>query len=318
MIVVPVVHQKAVSVQKQSGVSIRGICEVYSMLGQKDCDAKEFFAVFRINRHKTADLEKCDGGFRSLFGDNPAESTLLKELEKMRMLGGTARGVGNYISDVCGDGRWWYVRYRADKEHSELHGRRISLSDGCCCGGQISLLTEAADQTLCGMLDGFLPIAVLSETASGEWYLSDMNERMAELVKAGRMSGEQLSDSDIFRTVLSSKRASFGRVQSGDSENGILRCMAGAHPMLVHGTVRYVLVYLIVLEEYERLNSRLFDQLTPSERNVMQYAVEGMDNKTISAVLKISEGTVKRELYACYQKLGVCNRVEALMKFYEY
>lgn len=275
---------------------------------------EEFFAVFKVGKCKTVRLEKFDRGFKKLFANSGVKKNIF---ESMNIFNPDMGSVRKCISDVCGDGRWWLVTCKALQEYRELHGRCMNISDDRCIPEQISMLTDmSVDKELSSLLDAFLPATIISRTTGEDWYLSDMNECMAEFVKTGVISSDTMINSTVFKTAVRKNRASFGRINF-NGNNHILRCLAGVHPMLEYGEVRHLLVYLIVLEEYEKRSSELLERLTQSEKNVIQLVVEGLDNKTISAELNITEGTVKRELYACYRKLGVCSRVEALMKLYE-
>lgn len=53
-----------------------------------------------------------------------------------------------------------------------------------------------------------------------------------------------------------------------------------------------------------------WDSLTPTEREVVRLAVEGLNNPEIGARLFMSRGTVKTHLSHVYAKLGVSNRTE--------
>ncbi|MFB4280765.1 MULTISPECIES: response regulator transcription factor [unclassified Nonomuraea] len=50
--------------------------------------------------------------------------------------------------------------------------------------------------------------------------------------------------------------------------------------------------------------------LTPTERTVAEYAVQGLSNPEIAARLFVSRGTVKTHLAHVYAKLHVANRTE--------
>jgi DNA-binding NarL/FixJ family response regulator len=50
------------------------------------------------------------------------------------------------------------------------------------------------------------------------------------------------------------------------------------------------------------------DELTPSERRVVELAVEGLPNKQIASVLYVTAGTVEVHLKHAYAKLGVHSR----------
>ena len=52
------------------------------------------------------------------------------------------------------------------------------------------------------------------------------------------------------------------------------------------------------------------DVLTPSERAVVELAVEGTSNAAIAAVRGVSPRTVDKQLESAYRKLGVASRAE--------
>ncbi|THV57341.1 LuxR family transcriptional regulator [Flagellimonas alvinocaridis] len=51
-------------------------------------------------------------------------------------------------------------------------------------------------------------------------------------------------------------------------------------------------------------------QLTPQERNIVDYILQDMSNKEIAAELFISLSTVKTHINNLYKKLGVSSREE--------
>lgn len=57
--------------------------------------------------------------------------------------------------------------------------------------------------------------------------------------------------------------------------------------------------------------SSAFGRLTPREREVLDYLIDGLSNKAIAQVLSIGEGTVKVHLKAVLRKLNVTNRTQA-------
>jgi DNA-binding NarL/FixJ family response regulator len=50
--------------------------------------------------------------------------------------------------------------------------------------------------------------------------------------------------------------------------------------------------------------------LSPREEEISRLVAEGMSNREVSHVLKISESTVKNSLFHIFEKLGISNRVE--------
>jgi len=55
------------------------------------------------------------------------------------------------------------------------------------------------------------------------------------------------------------------------------------------------------------------DPLTPREQEVLQLVAQGKTNKEIAESLTISEHTVESHVSQIYQKLDVCNRVQAAL-----
>jgi DNA-binding NarL/FixJ family response regulator len=56
----------------------------------------------------------------------------------------------------------------------------------------------------------------------------------------------------------------------------------------------------------------LIDDLTSSERAILDQLAQGLTTREIAQVRHNSEATIKSHLTAIYRKLGVRNRVEAI------
>lgn len=75
---------------------------------------------------------------------------------------------------------------------------------------------------------------------------------------------------------------------------------------------------------HNRLNQQMsrtssFDQetqnpLTPRESEILQHLAQGMANKQIADVLKISPNTVKYHIASIYEKIGATNRADAVIR----
>jgi len=65
-----------------------------------------------------------------------------------------------------------------------------------------------------------------------------------------------------------------------------------------------------VLEE--ETDSRIFEDLTTREREVLKYLVEGHSNKVIASILELQEVTVRAHLKGVFRKLGVSSRTQAV------
>ena len=57
------------------------------------------------------------------------------------------------------------------------------------------------------------------------------------------------------------------------------------------------------------------NKLTKRETEVIKMIIKGYHNSTISEELCISKHTTKAHLASIYEKLGVSNRVQAIVKF---
>ncbi len=60
------------------------------------------------------------------------------------------------------------------------------------------------------------------------------------------------------------------------------------------------------------------DVLSPREKEVMNLILEGLGNREIADVLRISENTVKKYVYEVFNKRGVSNRVALLRQAFQH
>ena len=58
--------------------------------------------------------------------------------------------------------------------------------------------------------------------------------------------------------------------------------------------------------------------LTPREREILTFVIDGSTNRYISSVLQISEGTVKKTVFNAYKKIGINSRVDLIRLCYNY
>lgn len=63
-----------------------------------------------------------------------------------------------------------------------------------------------------------------------------------------------------------------------------------------------------------RVGERLLAQLSPREIDILHLLARGLSNKEIAAQLGVVEGTVKIHITSIFNKLGVCDRTQALIE----
>jgi len=63
-----------------------------------------------------------------------------------------------------------------------------------------------------------------------------------------------------------------------------------------------------------RVGERLLAQLSPREIEILHLLARGLSNKEIAAQLGVVEGTVKIHITNIFNKLGVCDRTQALIE----
>jgi DNA-binding NarL/FixJ family response regulator len=63
-----------------------------------------------------------------------------------------------------------------------------------------------------------------------------------------------------------------------------------------------------------RVGERLLAQLSPREIEILHQLARGLSNKEIAAQLGVVEGTVKIHITNIFNKLGVCDRTQALIE----
>ena len=182
----------------------------------------------------------------------------------------------------------------------------------------IGELSDWKERGICSqMSEVFVPIGLLGRTKDDNWYFRDMNICMANILKEGSISSKGIIDSKIFKKMIEKMDMSIGMVKYRDKAYNINYFYLSAVPIMNNKIISEVLIYMISLGKDGIFKRELFDNLTNRQKKVMALAMEGMENKLISSMLKVSEGTVKRELYDVYKRLGVNSRVEAFLKLYE-
>ena len=122
----------------------------------------------------------------------------------------------------------------------------------------------------------------------------------------------ETSDQDsIVRAFRSGARGIFCRTSSLDV---LLKCIARVHEGQIWATSHELEHLISALQMPLRLvNAAGSDLLSKREREVVQWAGEGLKNREIAWRLSLSENTVKNYLFRVFEKLGISSRVELIL-----
>ena len=157
---------------------------------------------------------------------------------------------------------------------------------------------------------------IISCNTHNDMYFEDINPYLAGLIKEGKINREDLINAHPFRSAIYEKISNFGKISSYNDNGEKTYYIMGAVPVVEGGVAIRIFVFVILAENRDIIDSSVFDGLTPREINVLRLAAEGLNNRHISEALNITEGTTKRELFHCYKKLGVKNKIEIIRKLY--
>ena len=96
-----------------------------------------------------------------------------------------------------------------------------------------------------------------------------------------------------------------------------LRAVAAGDSLLSPSVTRRVIDRMAALPSGEAILDRRLDALTAREREVLEQLARGLSNAEVAAALVIEESTVKTHVKRVLMKLGLRDRVQAVIFAYE-
>ena len=96
-----------------------------------------------------------------------------------------------------------------------------------------------------------------------------------------------------------------------------IKAVAAGDSLLSPSVTRRVVDRMAALPSGEAVLDRRLDRLTAREREVLEQLARGLSNAEIAAVLVIEESTVKTHVKRILMKLGLRDRVQAVIFAYE-
>ena len=96
-----------------------------------------------------------------------------------------------------------------------------------------------------------------------------------------------------------------------------LRAVAAGDSLLSPSVTRRVIDRMAALPSGEAILDRRLDALTAREREVLEQLARGLSNAEVAAALVIEESTVKTHVKRVLMKIGLRDRVQAVIFAYE-
>ena len=195
------------------------------------------------------------------------------------------------------------------------------------------ILAEAPDMEVVGeAVDGEEAVEVVGSTQP-DVVLMDVRMPKVDGVEATRRireaAGEGPGPRILILTTFDLDEYVFAGIQAGasgfllkdalaaDLLSGIRSVAAGDSVVAPSATRRLLERFVDILPAGGRENPTVLDVLTSREREVLGLVARGLSNAEIAARLYLSEGTVKTHVGRVLAKLGVRDRVQAVVVSYE-
>jgi DNA-binding NarL/FixJ family response regulator len=192
-----------------------------------------------------------------------------------------------------------------------------------------------------GMLDAQADMEVVGEAADGAAAVDEairlhpdvviMDIRMPRLdgIEATKRLGAQgtaarvlvLTTFDLDEYVFEALRAGAGGFMLKDAPPGQLaeavRTVAAGESLLAPAVTRRLIERYVSVPPATTARQERFGELTDRELDVLRLLTRGLSNAEIGEALFVSEATVKTHVTRLLQKLGVRDRVQAVVLAYE-
>jgi DNA-binding NarL/FixJ family response regulator len=124
------------------------------------------------------------------------------------------------------------------------------------------------------------------------------------------------SDEYLFEALRSGASGFILKDASPEKLVEAVREVAGGHGLLAPSITRRLIAEFARRPAVDTSREAMLD-LTSRERDVFRLLVQGHRNEDIARILVVGESTVKSHVQHLYQKLGVSDRVQAVIYAYE-
>lgn len=105
-----------------------------------------------------------------------------------------------------------------------------------------------------------------------------------------------------------------GERQSAETVAKCIRCVFEGQIWISNDVLVEVIKAFSKSPPLASFPARQSSQLSPREHEVMTLVIQGMSNREIAEVLRVTENTVKKYVYEVFNKTGASNRVELVLQ----
>lgn len=161
-----------------------------------------------------------------------------------------------------------------------------------------------------------LGFVIIDCSVEGHVSVFDVNPIFVNFINKNEISIKSITDSSGFKKAIKSKLSICDIFKYKNSNDIEYMYSLNVVPIIENGNVTRAMITVIPTDDSSVFEEMIFSKLTPRESEIVRMVIKGYTNKYIAYTLNISEGTVKKILYNCYQKLGVKSRIEIIKMVY--
>lgn len=183
---------------------------------------------------------------------------------------------------------------------------------------EISLSREKNISVVGTALDG-LQAVEMCEAVQPDAVLMDIRMPGMDGIAATRLIKSRFPQIRIMMLTTFDDRQNIQQALSAGADGYLLKTdkinqISEKLSLLVNGTA---VLGAEVLKKLAPQENPALDTLTPRERNIARLVAQGQTNKEIAGSLFLSEGTVRNNIVVIMEKLGVTNRTQLGLSYYE-
>jgi len=166
--------------------------------------------------------------------------------------------------------------------------------------------------------DGGIAVT-LCERVQPDIVLMDIRMPKVDGIAATRLIKDQFPKVKIMMLTTFADKANIQQALAAGADGYLLKTdeteqVAGKLRTLMAGSG---VVDADVLKQLTRPVNPLMDELTTRERDITRLVAQGLTNKEIATQLFLSEGTIRNRILVIMEKLGVTNRTQLGVAYYE-